>query len=117
MPIEYREGIEVDTQKLDALWKAIGWIPRGNDKWREVLSKSYFFVTAWDGAELIGTGRILDDGIMCMFYDIGVHRNFRRTGVGSKIMETLIARIRDKGYASIGLFAWEEDPANMPFYE
>jgi len=59
----------------------------------------------------------MDDGIMCMLYDIGIHPDYQRQGLGSKIMERLIAQVKDKNYASIGLFAWEENPANIPFYE
>ena len=66
---------------------------------------------------LIGFGRILEDGVMCMFYDIGVHPDYQRGGVGKKIMEYLIDKVKDKRYVSIGLFAWEENPANIPFYE
>ncbi|MBI2545057.1 MAG: GNAT family N-acetyltransferase [Candidatus Aenigmarchaeota archaeon] len=117
MDVTYKEGTDVETQQLDDLWAAIGWKPRGWEKWNEVLSKSSFFYTGWDGTRLIGTGRIVEDGIMCMFYDIGVHPDYQRQGVGAKILEELINRVKDKGYASIALFAWEENPANIPFYE
>ena len=73
--------------------------------------------TAWDGSRLVATGRIMEDGMMCMFYDIGIHPDYQRQGIGARILEELIDRVKDKGYASIGLFAWEENPANIPFYE
>ena len=116
MKITYKEGVELDTQKLDILWEAIGWKARGQNKWKEVISKSSYIYTAWDGESLIGTGRILEDGIMCMFYDIGVHPNYQHKGIGSKILQKLIDQVKNKGYASIGLFAWEQNPANLPFY-
>lgn len=117
MSIEYKETLEVDPEKLDQLWSAIGWKPRGIQKWQEVLSKSSYMCSAWDNENLIGTGRILEDGIMCMFYDIGVHPDYQGQKVGSQIMERLIDQVKDKDYASIGLFAWEENPANLPFYK
>ena len=117
MSIEYKETNSIDPVKLDALWNAIGWRGRGNEKWQEVLSKSSYMCSAWDGDALVGTGRILEDGMMCMFYDIGVHPNYQRQGIGRGIMERLIHQVRDKAYGSIGLFAWEENPANVPFYE
>jgi ribosomal protein S18 acetylase RimI-like enzyme len=52
-----------------------------------------------------------------MFYDIGVHPQYHRQGVGSLIMQALIDHVKTKNYASIGLFAWEQNPANRPFYE
>ena len=117
MNITFKEGTKLETSQLDALWKAIGWKPRGKKKWKEVLSKSHFFYTAWIGKRLIGTGRIMEDGMMCMFYDIGVHPNYQRQGVGAKILKELISKVKNKKYASIGLFAWEENVANIPFYK
>ena len=116
MDINHRKGIDLEPQQLDALWEAIGWRPRGQ-KWKEVLSKSYFMCHAWDGDRLVGTGRIMEDGVMCMFYDIGVHPDYQRQGIGSVILKNLIEQVKDKGYASIGLFAWEENQVNIPFYE
>lgn len=91
--------------------------PRGSEKWREVLSKSSFVYSVWDDNKLLGFGRILEDGIMCMFYDIGIHPDYQDLGIGTKIMETLIDQVKDKNYASIGLFVWEENPKAIQFYE
>lgn len=90
MVVQYQEGFDVNTEQLDALWQDIGWKPRGNEKWKEVLSKSYFMYTAWEGDRLIGTGRIMEDGMMCMFYDLGVHPEYRRQGIGTIPKDTNI---------------------------
>lgn len=71
----------------------------------------------WDGEKLVGLGRILEDGVMCMFYDIGVHPDYQRRRIGSKILNRLISKVKNKNYASIGLFVWEENSANIPFYQ
>lgn len=108
---------ELPTEELNSLFKAIGWNSREAKKWKEVLYKSSYVLSVWDKERIIGMGRILEDGIMCMFYDIGVHPDYQNKGIGKKIIENLIDRVKDKRYASIGLFAWEENPANIPFYE
>ena len=117
--MELKESFEktIEAEKLDALFKAIGWKPRGESKWKEVLSKSSFVYSLYDGNDLIGFGRILEDSIMCMFYDIGVHPNYERRGIGTRIMQKLIDKVKYKGYASIGLFAWDKNPKNIQFYE
>ncbi|MBR9698948.1 GNAT family N-acetyltransferase [Candidatus Woesearchaeota archaeon] len=117
MTITYKDGIDVDSTQLDPLWELIGWKPRGSQKWKEILSKSSYFVTAWDGDILIGCGRILEDGIMCMFYDIAVLPDHQGKGIGSAIMKKLIGNIKGKDYASIGLWKWEENDMNQSFYE
>ena len=87
---------EINTDQLDSLFASIGWRSRGLQKWQEVLEKSDFVYSFCDDELLIGLGRIVEDGVMCMFYDIGVHPDYQRKGFGKKIMETLIDRVKDK---------------------
>ena len=108
---------DIDAKQLDALFEQIGWKARGKEKWAEVLSKSSFAYSVWDGDKLVGFGRILEDGVMCMFYDIGVLPSHQGKGIGKDIMNRLIDEVKAKKYASIGLFAWEENPTNVTFYE
>jgi ribosomal protein S18 acetylase RimI-like enzyme len=117
MLIEYKDTHNIDPIQLDNLWSAIGWKKRGAQKWEEVISKSSYIYSAWDKNTLVGTGRIIEDGIMCMFYDIGIHPEYQRQNIGSSILNKLIEQVKDKKYASIGLFAWKENPANLPFYK
>lgn len=107
----------LDPEKLNTLFSHIGWGKRTNEKWLEVLSKSSFVYSLWDEENLIGLGRIMEDGVMCMFYDIAVVPTYQGKGIGRRVMENLIDQVKDKKYASIGLFAWEENPNNIPFYE
>jgi ribosomal protein S18 acetylase RimI-like enzyme len=117
MEIKERTDKKIDFNQLDSLWKAVGWKLRGKKKWEEVLSKSSFVYSLWDGQRLIGFGRIIEDGIMCMFYDVAVLPEYQDKGFGKKIMEKLIDNAKGKKYASIGLFAWEGNPRNVHFYE
>jgi GNAT superfamily N-acetyltransferase len=114
-----RESIEktVSPEALDALFVAIGWKKRGSEKWKEVLAKSAFVLSVWDGETLAGFGRIVEDGVMCMFYDIGVLPPYQSKGLGTSIMNKLVNEVKNKNYASIGLFTWEGNSKNTPFYE
>ncbi|MBI2583419.1 MAG: GNAT family N-acetyltransferase [Candidatus Aenigmarchaeota archaeon] len=116
--MQVQESIKkkMNTRQLDILWASIGWRRRGSKKWREVLSKSRHVYSLWDGKQLVGFGRIVEDGIMCMFYDIAVHPERQGTGLGKMIMDNLINQVKGKKYASIGLFAWDKNPNNIPFY-
>ena len=117
MKIKYSTRKNIHYEQLDDLWKAIGWKPRGKKIWQGVLSKFRFACSAWDGRFLVGFGRILEDGKMCMFYDIGVHPDYQRRGVGKQIMENLIYKVKNKGYVSIGLFTWNKNPKNINYYK
>ena len=115
--MEYSTKKEIDTTQLNKLWNAIGWSSRDLNKWKNALLKSTFVISVWDAEKLIGLGRILEDGIMCMFYDIAVHPDYQRRGIGTSIMNKLIDKVKDKRYVSIGLFTWEGNPANNQFYK
>ena len=117
MPIKESTKKNIEPKQLDDLWKAIGWKPRGRERWKDALSKSAFVYSLWDGIDLIGLGRIMEDGVMCMFYDIAVHPKYQGKGYGKRIMEKLIFQVKGKKYVSIGLFAWEGNPKSIPFYE
>ena len=108
---------DIDFRRLDDLFESIGWNRRGEEKWRKVLEKSSYVCCIWDNDQVVGFGRILEDSVMCMFYDIGVNPKYQGRKVGTQIMNTLIDHVKGEGYASIGLFAWEENPQNIPFYE
>ena len=59
----------------------------------------------------------MEDGTMCMFYDIGIHPDHQKKGIGTRLMQILIDQVKDKQYTSIGLFAWEQNPGNIRFYK
>lgn len=101
---------DIDIKKIEALRRSVGWRKkRTNKKWKEILFKSSFVYSVWDDKELIGMGRILEDGMMCMFYDIAVHKDYQNKGVGKKIMERLVREVKNKKYTSIGIFASKEN--------
>lgn len=115
--LSIKEHKHVSTEQLNNLFTAIGWKARESVRWKEVLEKSTYLITFWDESNLVGMGRILEDGVMCMFYDIGVHPDYQNKGIGKQIMEKLIGQVRGKDYVSIGLFPWHDNPSNIPFYE
>ena len=117
MNIQESTDKNIDTEQLDNLWNSVGWNKRGKERWKEVLSKSRYIYSLWENKVLIGFGRITEDGIMCMFYDIAVHPKYQGRGLGKQIMIHLIEKIKDKKYVSVGLFTWDGNPNNVPFYE
>lgn len=115
-------GANIDVTQCDKLFNAIGWRERGEDTWRNVLSKSDFVYTLWDGSDLVAMGRTLTDGVMCMIYDIGVLPQHHSQGLGTRVMKAILTHVKDKGYASVGLFPWEDsqhryEVPNVAFYQ
>jgi ribosomal protein S18 acetylase RimI-like enzyme len=114
--MKYKESTSknLDIAQINALRKSVGWFGRTNKKWEEILSKSSFVYSIWDGKKLIGMGRLVEDGIMCMFYDIVVHKDYQGKGLGKKIVEKFLNKIKNKKYISIGLFT---DKNKVKFYK
>lgn len=112
-----RTDAEIEKTALSDLTEAVGWGRRSDEKWHEILTRSKYLYSLWSQDKLVGFGRILEDGTMAMFYDIAVHPDYQGQGLGTRIMRHLLSKVADKGYASIGLFAWDKNPKNIEFYE
>ncbi|HPT29830.1 MAG TPA: GNAT family N-acetyltransferase [bacterium] len=109
---------DLNIEQINSLMDSVGWINhRGAEKWREILSKSSFVYSIFDGDKMVGFGRILEDGTMCMLYDIVVHKDYQGKGIGKMIMNNLLDFTKDKNYISVSLFAWPENKDFLiPFY-
>ena len=112
-----RTDAAIGLEALNELTEAVGWGRRADDKWQEILTRSKYVYSLWSEEKLVGFGRVLEDGTMAMFYDIAVHPEYQGKGLGMRIMRYLLEQVRGKGYASIGLFAWDKNPGAIEFYE
>ncbi|MCK9445293.1 GNAT family N-acetyltransferase [bacterium] len=112
----YRDSTtkNIDINQIRSIRKSIGWQPRSEKKWKEILFKSSFVYSVYDEKKLIGMGRLVEDGIMCMFYDIVVHKKYQGKGIGKLIVSKLIEQTKGKKYCSVSLFT-EKD--KIKFYE
>lgn len=104
----------IDINQVRLLRRSIGWQPRSEKKWKEILSKSSFVYSLYDRKKLIGMGRLVEDGIMCMFYDVIVHKNYQGKGIGKTIVNKLIDQTKGKKYCSVALFT---DKDKIKFYK
>lgn len=110
---------EITFSDINALTESVGWGKRFHqteEKWQYVLDSSTHVAYIKENEKLIAFGRILEDGIMCMFYDICVHPDYQGKDIGTLIMNHLINKIKDKNYISIGLFVWEGNKTAHEFY-
>jgi ribosomal protein S18 acetylase RimI-like enzyme len=65
---------------------------RRRDEMERAIAHSHPVVSAWDGDRLIGFGRATSDGVYrAVLWDIVVDSDYRRQGIGRKLVETLIS--------------------------
>jgi aralkylamine N-acetyltransferase len=95
--INYRTGIEkIDWSQLFNLYEKAGLLGRfiktGEfDKIQSAFEKSYKIVTAWDEDILVGSGRMISDGICYgSIFDLGVLPEYQKRGVGKGLMNALM---------------------------
>ena len=86
-------------------------------QWQHTLAMSAHVAYAKENQQLICFGRILEDGQMCMFYDICVDPDYQRKGIGTTLMNHLMDKIQHKNYVSVGLFVWEGNSTASKFYK
>jgi ribosomal protein S18 acetylase RimI-like enzyme len=99
MDIEYR--IESPHKNdLHALYEHLGWnqyLRLNPDQLLEAMNGSFYSVYAYSGNSLIGTGRVISDGMISAYVcGLGVHSEFRHRGIGKTIMIKLCRYCSDR---------------------
>jgi GNAT superfamily N-acetyltransferase len=69
------------------LIEAVGWETRDRKVMLEALNRSLAVVAVYEDSKLVGAARLVGDGIYnLVLYDMVVHPQFRRKGVGTAIL-------------------------------
>ena len=97
----------------DAGWWEPSWDSR-SDFLNYIVKDSAFFVGAFYEEKLIGMGRALSDlASDAYIQDVAVLKKFRGKGIGKKIIEALLEKLKENGVDWIGLVA---QPGTTSFY-
>lgn len=109
----------VTFNDINCLTENVGWGSCYYDSpehWAKTLASSSHIAFIKINQQLVAFGRLVEDGQMCMFYDICVHSQYQQQGFGTLILNYLIDKIKDKNYVSIGLFVWHGNAGAHQFY-
>ena len=100
-----------DPESYLRLFESTGWNRRyavSPTELARALEDSWHFVMAVDGDLLIGSGRVLSDGVLyALILDVIVDADFRARGIGREIMTRLLAEIREACIRDVMLFSAE----------
>lgn len=95
--ISYKFGLEqINWPGLFNLYEKTGLLRRfienkEFDKIQSAFQDSYKVVTAWDGNVLVGSCRMLSDGISYgMVFDVGVLQEYQKKGIGKGMLNLLL---------------------------
>lgn len=114
--IEYRDT-PTPPSTYASLFATTGW----NDSYgltpeelAVALGGSWRLVTAWRAGRLVGTGRLISDGVQyALVVDVIVEPSSRRGGIGTEIVRRLLEHADRAGVRDVLLFAAE---GTEPFY-
>ena len=106
--MEYRENC-LTYQDYVSLRSSVGWNNLAEEQASKAISNSLYNLTVVDNNETIAMGRLIGDGMYYLFVDIVVKPEFQGMGIGSKIIDTLLAYVDDNtpngGRSSVQLIA------------
>jgi N-acetylglutamate synthase-like GNAT family acetyltransferase len=91
------------------LFSTTGW----NDEYHlsaeelhAAISDSWRVLSVFEGDRLIGFGRVVSDGVLhAMIYDLIVDPDYRERGIGTEILDRLVAACRAAGIRDVQIFA------------
>lgn len=106
--MEYRENC-LTYQDYVSLRSSVGWNNLAEEQASKAISNSLYNLTVVDNNETIAMGRLIGDGMYYLLVDIVVKPEFQGMGIGSKIIDTLLAYVDDNtpkgGRSSVQLIA------------
>jgi GNAT superfamily N-acetyltransferase len=108
-----RDDAGISWAEAAALFAAVGWGSRDPSEVRAAFNRSTFKAFAFEGGELVGFGRTIDDGrFYATLVDVVVSPAHQRRGVGRAIVEDIQSRMQ--GFLVVTLIATTDV---QPFYE
>jgi spermidine synthase len=116
--IRYKSKPEdTELNKLCDLYKLAGWWDEqcSPEKVSRLIAGSFYFLTAWDDAEIVGMGRVISDSFSDAYIqDVFVAEKYRKQGIAGILVGRLTDYCRQNSIQWIGLIA---APGSVGLYE
>jgi GNAT superfamily N-acetyltransferase len=84
----------VPFDQLSEIYSIVGWNKDGSrtvPALQKMLEKTSHYVTAFEGSQLVGFGRVISDDIfLFQLSDVMVRPEFRKRGIGLQILKQLL---------------------------
>nr|WP_026010873.1 GNAT family N-acetyltransferase [Paenibacillus sp. OSY-SE] len=110
MNIRYTDEVPSPDQ-IYCLYDCFGWnefLKLSKVQLHQAMVQSWSVISAYDEDALIGTGRIISDGVMNAYLcGLVVHPDYQGQGIGSEIVRQLVEKSRQKNL-HVELFCTEE---------
>src|SRR5690349_6175056 len=90
----HQDHANVNWNELEELFKFANLAGRKGDKLRRAFLNSQAVCYGFDRGRLVGVARAITDGeYHALIYDVAVHPEYQRQGLGRRIMRNLLDRL------------------------
>lgn len=115
MPITYIEERNFTPQQVADLFLSVRWaVGKYSDRLYKALMNSSRVISAWDGDNLVGLIRVMDDSeLVCFINYVLVHPDYQGHGIAGYLLEMVKAAYKTYLYINVMI----GDSKNAPFYE
>ena len=110
----YEYSPHLKAEQVAELRELVNWDGR-IEKFKKKLGNTYFCVACFAGDTLVGYVDVVSDGIDDAYIrDLVVHPDYQRCGVGSKLLDMIITRVKSDGIKTLNVVF---EPRLKDFYE
>lgn len=97
MKISLSSSIEnIEWSRMKDIYHSVGWKNHDEEKIKKVFQSSNVVAIAYDENKIVGFGRALSDGVFnAAIYDVVIDEQYQNKGIGQKIIENLLAQLKD----------------------
>lgn len=115
MTIAYTEEKKFTKEQVEALFLSVGWVSgQYPQRLFKALMHSSTVLTAWDGEELVGLVRVLDDSeLVAYMHYVLVRPDHQGQGIAGE----MIRRVKKKYKNYLYIEIMPEESKNAAFYE
>lgn len=115
MTITYTEEKKFTQDQIQELFQSVNWISSEYpQRLHKALMNSSTVITAWEGNQLAGLIRVLDDSeLLAQIHYVLVNPKFQGQGIAGNLVEMVKEKYKDYLYIE----GMPEDKKNVPFYE
>lgn len=101
--IQYTKNKDFTKEQIQSLFSAVKWESgQYPNRLYKALQHSSCVITAWDGQQLVGLIRALDDGEMTAFvHYLLIHPNYQGLGIGKHLVEMIKETYQDYFYIKL----------------
>ena len=114
MELRYEYSPHLKAEQVAELREKVNWESRV-EKFKKKLGNTYFCVACFADDTLVGYVDVVSDGIDDAYIrDLVVHPEYQRRGIGSKLLDMIIKRVRSDRIKTLNVVF---EPRLKEFYE